>query len=87
MLSYIKTKICWDLHFGEVADSKERDKFSWQYFLDINLSYFPSISIDTIRDNLYVIVFDTTTWKGILRQKKYFFLKFLIRDASKKGKS
>lgn len=79
MLSYIKATTCWALHFVGVADSEEhRENFPSQYFPDINYSFVPSISVDTIRDNLYVVTFDTTTRMGSLRQNKYFVLKFSI---------
>ena len=60
--------ICWALRFGGVANSEERDSFSWQYLSDINSSFIPSIFTDMIRVDLYIVTFDTTTWRRLSRQ-------------------
>jgi hypothetical protein len=68
-LYYIKTTMCWALHFVGLHDSGEPDNSSWRDFPDINSSSVPSISADTIR---------VTGSLSILQEKKkhinYYFL-------------
>ena len=59
MFFYIKTAICWALHFLRLADFEEHDSDSsdWQDLRNINSSSVPSVSADTIRDNLPAVTF------------------------------
>jgi len=58
----------WDLYFVGVANSEKCENFPSQDFPKINHSFVPSMSVDTIRDNLYFVAFGTTIGRGTLRQ-------------------
>lgn len=57
-LYYIKTAICWALHFvGALDESEESDSSSWQELHPDMNSSVPCVSADMIRDNLPLVAF------------------------------
>lgn len=62
LLSYIETALCWALYFVGLPDYGDQpDSFSWRDFPEMTSSSVPSVSADTIRDNLPLVAFGKFT--------------------------